>query len=354
MSEPGPSPTDRAVKRERVQAILTARGVDGLVLTSHGAIAWYLDGIRSHVGLAGDPVLAVLVANGVDTVVVYANERARLEVEELPSDVLVHAVAWHEPLSTAWATVPGLLREVDVAAELRAARASLLPAELARFRQLSADAACVLTDVLGAVAPQQSERAVLARVAGQLVERGIDPLVLLAAGRARRGYRHPLPTDAPLGNRAMVVVCGRRHGLITNVTRWVRFGAESHGEAGATAGILEVEARYFAATRPGALVSDALAAGSAAYATNGFDADEWRNHHQGGPAGYNGRDPRATLGLPDRVAAGGAFTWNPSALGAKVEDTVLVTDVGLEVLTVDPRWPTVRVHGRDRPAEMVL
>ena len=158
MSEPGPSPTDRAVKRERVQAILTARGVDGLVLTSHGAIAWYLDGIRSHVGLAGDPVLAVLVANGVDTVVVYANERARLEVEELPSDVLVHAVAWHEPLSTAWATVPGLLREVDVAAELRAARASLLPAELARFRQLSADAACVLTDVLGGVAPQQSER----------------------------------------------------------------------------------------------------------------------------------------------------------------------------------------------------
>ncbi len=45
-----------------------------------------------------------------------------------------------------------------------------------------------------------------------------------------------------------------------------------------------------------------------------------------------------------------AFAWNPSAPGVKVEDTVLTTSAGIEVLTVDPRWPTVRVGALDRPA----
>jgi hypothetical protein len=31
---------------------------------------------------------------------------------------------------------------------------------------------------------------------------------------------------------------------------------------------------------------------------------------------------------------------------------VLVRGDGIEVLTVDPRWPTARVAGRDRPIEL--
>jgi hypothetical protein len=159
----------------------------------------------------------------------------------------------------------------------------------------------------------------------------------------RIAHRHPLPTAAPLGRRAMLVVCGRRHGLIANATRWV-------GDAGADDdAILAVEAAYFAATRPGARLDEAFAAGCAAYDAAGFGADEWQRHHQGGAAGYAGRDPRATSETRDVVSAAHAFAWNPSAPDAKVEDTVLVTASGVEVLTVDSRWPTVAVAGLDRP-----
>jgi hypothetical protein len=34
----------------------------------------------------------------------------------------------------------------------------------------------------------------------------------------------------------------------------------------------------------------------------------------------------------------------------KIEDTVLVGAAGVEILTEDPRWPTVVVGGRRRPA----
>ena len=56
-----PSIVDRAVKRRRVLDVLDRRGAASIVLRSHTAVAWYLDGARTHVSLAGDPVAAVVV-----------------------------------------------------------------------------------------------------------------------------------------------------------------------------------------------------------------------------------------------------------------------------------------------------
>jgi len=210
----------------------------------------------------------------------------------------------------------------------------------------------VLTDAATGAHPSDAERDVAARLASGLAARGIDPLVTLVAGRSRLAHRHPLPTAAPIGDRAMLVVCGRRHGLIANATRWVRWGA-SAAEADAERRILDVEAAYLDGTRVGGTIAGAFEQGIAGYARSGFDADEWRRHHQGGAAGYAGRDPRATASVGDVVQADHAFAWNPTAPGAKVEDTVLVRSSGVEALTVDPRWPTLEVAGRPRPIELV-
>ncbi|WP_413355357.1 M24 family metallopeptidase [Microbacterium sp. 1P06AB] len=314
------------------------------MLSSHEALAWYLEGARTHVSLAGPPVVAVRVDDDGDTVFVSANEADRFIAEELlPEDAgRVVRVPWHQ--SVLEAAGAGLVEaEAEVAPALRAARASLLPAEADRYRALGRETAEVLTAVARGLGTSTSERTAAAALAEGLVSRGIDPLVILVAGEERLPHRHPLPTEGPLGRRAMLVMCGRRHGLIANATRWV-------GEAGVDdQRILEVEAAFFAATRPGARLDDVFAAGTAGYAASGFDADEWTKHHQGGPTGYAGRDPRATTLTTDAVASPHAFAWNPSAPGAKVEDTVLVTDAGVEVLTVDPAWPTVEFAGVKRP-----
>lgn len=346
---------DRAVKRERVLALLDRRGADSVVLRSHTAVAWYLDGARTHVSLAADPVVAVVVrrGGGGDEVRVFANEADRLHAEELgdASGFDLVRVPWHDELAPAGLAA---LDEADVAAALRAVRASLLPGELERYRALCREVAEALTDAAIAADPADTEHDVAARLASGLVARGIDPLVTLVAGRSRLAYRHPLPTAATLGDRVMLVACGRRHGLIANATRWMRWGgaAEVGAEADAMRRILDVEAAFFDAMRPGATLGDAFAAGTAAYARHGFDPDEWRRHHQGGAAGYAGRDPRATPGLGALVQPMQAFAWNPSAPGAKVEDTVLVGPDGIEVLTVDPRWPTMRIGALGRPIQL--
>jgi hypothetical protein len=49
-----------------------------------------------------------------------------------------------------------------------------------------------------------------------------------------------------------------------------------------------------------------------------------------------------------------AVAWNPSVHGSKIEDTALVTDSGIEILTRDERWPVYEVAGRERPMELYI
>jgi Xaa-Pro aminopeptidase len=334
---------DREQKLERIGAILDAFDAPALAVTTPGTLAWLLDGARATVTFGGPPVFSAVVHRGGRVVVTaFSNEVDRLVAEQLGDTVEVESAPWYEPLPIADA-----LAESAVGAELRAARAALLPEERARYRQLGRDVAAAVTAVLGRTHSEQSELDVSAQLAAALLAIDAEPVVLLVAGAQRLGYRHPVPTAVRLGSRAMVVVGARRHGLVVNLTRWVTFDGplvSSRDDA-----LLEVEAAAFAATRPGRELRQVLADIAEAYPRNGFGPDAWLGHHQGGPTGYFGRDPRVTPASAELVVAGQAFAWNPSVAASKVEDTVIVDDGGIEILTADPAWPTVEVHGRPRP-----
>lgn len=359
------SPTDRATKRRRVLDILDAKGQDSLLLTTHTALTWYLDGSRVHISLAGDPIAALLVDRDGDHLVTFNNEAGRIAAEELPPGVSLHTLPWYGNLHEAAAAVghssggnagPAAtpLAEAAVANELRAARQQLLPGESSRYAHLSAELAGIMTDVLSTARPDTTEFELVSALAGRVVAAGAEPLVLLCNGSSRSGFRHPLATHAPLGRRAMAVVCARRDGLVSNITRWVRFDAGTSEELDAEARIAAVEADIFDATVPGTRLDRIFGEIKASYVRHGFGAEQWEQHHQGGPAGYAGRDPRVTAAATDTVVLNQPFTWNPSGPGVKIEDTVQLTEAGLTVLTVDDRWPTTMVNGLKRPVTLQL
>jgi Xaa-Pro aminopeptidase len=344
-----PDASDRRIKRERLIAILDKTSAASLALTSSAAISWYLDGARVHVNVAGDPIIWVRVSRDRDEVFVTSNELPRLIREELPQDIELNVRYWYSNFDAS-DSVP----EIIIDNELRDARRNLLPYEVVRYQALAGEAAHVMTDALSRSSPTMTERGLAASVAGQLIERGADPLVLLVAGASRLNLRHPLPTDAPLGRRALLVVCARQHGLIASASRWVAFGAPNSIESEGEARIARVEAAILDATVPGANLGSILSIAERAYPDNGFSNDEWKSHHQGGATGYATRDPKATPASRSRVVSGQAFAWNPTAIGAKIEDTILVSERGIEVLTVDDRWPTTTVAGRARPTTLTL
>jgi antitoxin VapB len=350
--------TEVAEKRGRLHALLDAEGLDAVVLRRPGNAAWYSGGGRTHIlAVQESGVAAIVVRRDGDEVVTAVNEAPRLQAEELAGlDARFTVLPWNADLANALPAgdtigvdgpFPGCR---DVSGLVEAARRALTGPELDRFRAVARDAAEAMTDACFSLGPDDTEFDAAAAVGVALVERGIDPIVLLVAGEERLPlHRHPLPTTAPLGRLAMLVACARRHGLIASLTRFVAFGPLPPERADAHARLLYVDAAFNSATAPGTRVGDVFAAGVAAYADHGFGADEWQLHHQGGPTGYEPRDYLADATAEAVVEERQAFAWNPSVSSLKSEDTIVARHEGPEILSVDPRWPTSDVEGLARP-----
>lgn len=275
-----------------------------------------------------------------DTVRLHSSqiEAARLAEEEAPGLKVVR-YPWYSP--------PAAQGPSDLEHDLTPLRLVLSREEQDRYRALGLDAAAALGEGIRSAKPDWSEYELAGAIGEGLLSRGIQPLVLLVAGEERLfRHRHPIPKMRPLGRLCMGVVCGRRHGLIANVSRLRSFG---HPEAKALhKHVCQVEAAALRASQTGATLGQVLEKIRAGYSAIGR-AQEFENHHQGGLTGYRSREVLALPGNPTRLEAGMALAWNPSLPGAKVEDTFLLTETGLENLTPDPRWPMMTVDNRLRP-----
>ena len=291
-------------------------------------------------------------------------ERARLAAEEVPREFEVWSRPWETPEQSdefVRDVVKGGLvasdrpgnREVGLPAALVAAKRRLVAEEIDRYRALSSDAAEAMTEALSVARPEWTEHRLLGEGARALWARGIHPTLAIAAGEVRLArYRHAVATDARLDGAAMLVFCGRRHGLYANLTRFVFFRPPAPEERRLRDVVAAVEAAAFEATRPGVPLSSVYAALATAYARAGFPG-ECGKHHQGGTTGYLAREALATPGTDTVIEPNTALAWNPSVPGGKIEDTVLRTATDLEILTLDPRWPAFEHAGRRRPDFLV-
>ncbi len=187
-----------------------------------------------------------------------------------------------------------------------------------------------------------------------LLDEGIECVALFVGSDSRIAeHRHPLATNKIIEQRVMIACCGRRNGMVASVTRMAAF-TPLRAEAQHYQSLLEVESRFLDHSQPGANLGEVFNQGAAAYADNGFDPDEWHRHHQGGLTGYNPRELIAHGATDLTLADGMALAWNPSGMGFKVEDTILVTDGGPTLLATDDQWPSLTVGGRRRPAVLEL
>ncbi|MBC7690683.1 MAG: M24 family metallopeptidase [Methylotenera sp.] len=328
--------------------------------------SWITGGGNSVVILTHEAGIAdVLVTPTQCIVLTNAIEKDRLIEEELPDGYPVHAVAWQDPQKLdeyvrdvcegePVASDRPQLGEIPLPAEILAAKRRLLPIEIERYRDLGRDAALAMTSTLMKATPEWTEFDLAAEGASALWKHGIHPTLTLVGGESRVSrHRHPFPTAEKLGSHAMLVFCARRFGLYANFTRWIYFKKPTETQLQRTRDAAEVEAVALQASRPGASLSSIYESIVKGYQKNGY-SDEHLKHHQGGTTGYLSREVVATPHTSNVILeAETAVAWNPSLVGAKIEDTILIGKNRTEVLTVDPDWPTFEVNGLQRPDLLV-
>jgi antitoxin VapB len=346
-------------KRELALRAAAAAGFDALVARTQATVRWLLCGRGAPVEVCSTDYTVVLRPER--AYVLHMDiERSRVQAEERFEELGFEVVPypWHEPADH---TIAGLVEGARAAADteledgLARHRRELVEPELDRYRSAAVAAAEAMVETLHALEPEQRELDAAAALAGRLEERGLVPRVVLVAGQSRQPvHRHPLPTEAPLGRHALLALTAEREGLFVSLTRLVSFAPPPAELARLSRAVAEVDAAVLAASRPGARLGDLLDVLAAAYAEQGLP-EEWRRHHQGGLAGYKGREAFATPGDPTELPPSCAVAWNPSITGgAKSEDTALVGADGVEVITGTPSLPLIETSGLPRPGILEL
>ena len=373
----GGSPTPHpplAARRRRLDASLDREGLEAVWFARPNSFAW-LTGASNVVDRDAPVGVAAAGYDRTDGFRVVSDniEANRLREESLPAAFAVESVPWYErslaeavadrsPTPAAADFEVAGLRQVDPTA----LRQPLTDADVDAYRVLGSEVATAVESVCLACGPRDTDLAVAADVRRALESRGIAAPVVLVGGGERAGrYRHYTPTTATLGGYALVSVTAQRGGLYASATRTVAFEApewlpERH-RAAAT-----VEASALAATQrvgseaetqrvgsEGGTAGDVFEAIQSAYAAVGWP-EEWTNHHQGGAAGFAGREwiARPTSEAP--VSLPMAYAWNPTVAGAKSEGTVLVDSETIEPLTTTGEWPTIAVDAVGDAANRTL
>ena len=362
-------------KVDRLARLAARRGLGGILLNTQPNFSWLTGGRSNQIDgsrESGGGSLFVSV-RGERFVVANNIEMPRLLEEALAGLSFAPCeYAWTEEQAVPGTAIArarqsvggdigcdnGLVGGVSLDAEIAAARAPLTPAEVDRYRRFGRELGAAIGSVCRALVPDLTEIDVAQRVGAAVASIGARAIVTLVAADDRIGrYRHPVPTMTRWGQQVLIGVCAQRHGLVSALSRIVVSGRVPDALEARTAATARVFASLLASTTAGATGADLFQAAARSYAEAGFPREETR-HHQGGATGYRSRDWIAHPASRETVQQRQAFAWNPSITGTKIEETTLVTEQGLEVITASPDWPSIPLPVRGQtltaPAPLAL
>ncbi len=343
--------------------MLSAENLGGVLLNSQANFAWLTGGKSNGVNssIENGACFLFIRADGKKFVLANNIEMPRMLAEEISADEF-------EPIEFAWQTekssgdfvietAKSLLNDnKNITSDLvlspntptvenliSRCRYSLTDAEIARFRSLGKDAGNVLGNIFATLEQGETELEIARKVKDLLAFYNIESVVTLVAADERIAkLRHPVPTENIWKNTLLIVVCAKRAGLIASLSRIACIGKVPDELQRKTEAVAHVFTHFLAATKVGASGAELYKIAADAYTEKGF-ADEINKHHQGGAAGYKTRDWVAHPKSAEIVRKNQAFAWNPSITGTKAEETVILTDNGIEYLTASPDFPQIEI-----------
>jgi Xaa-Pro dipeptidase len=355
---------------DRIRGVMRARRLEGVVLTRPGPVSWASGAINPPIDrTAAQDTVWFAVGRDAVSVITTEVEYDRIRAELLPSGAALVSVPWWDPEALVTAAVDALRVPaaqigsdghpgfgVDIDHELAAVRLTLSHAEQAELRELGADAAAAVETALRRWRPGVLDTDVAADIVHHVEAVGGDaPVVLVGADERIGRFRHPVALGTETSAMVMAVLVARRHGLHVALTRYV--AADPTPELDRDLAIVrQIHRRALESARPGRTFGDLYMGLDEAYRMAGHP-NAWEGHYQGGPIGYGQREFEIAPCQTDSpwwsvpITAGTALAINPSLPGgAKDEDTFLVTDDGVELITTTHDWPAADDLNPQRPA----
>jgi len=359
--------TEVKIKEERIRELLVEEQLDGVILSKNYNFAWLTAGGNNRIVNNRETGAAEILITNRDKYILTNNlEERRLREEEVFNQNFTFLRRkWYQDKSLD-NLISGLKLGSDlpveemkyVGKELSELRYSLTEFELERYRRLGGEVAQIVSNICQDFKRGISENEVAARVVKGLREAGIYTVSLLVAADERISkYCHPQPTNKEANNRLMISLAAERGGLVVSLTRMVAFKSLSYQLSEQLEDLLKIESIYLNGTQAGQEVNELFNKAVAKYQELGYE-EAWEFDDHGGALGYKVRDYLATTDCEKEIQANQPFAWTPTLPGLKLEDTVIATESGPEIITSDDDWPKqcYKVNGKEwqRPDILIL
>lgn len=342
---------------QKIKNWLLENNQEGVLLTRRDNFAWVTGGRRNHVVTNQETGAAtLLITPDEDILFADAIDAQRIFEEELSFPVNLKVHPWFEPEELSIKSTingrkivsdTGMAGTENVQDLLIDLRLTLSPKEESDYRSLGKECAEIVEAVCKEVRPGWTENQAAQLLKSKCVQSGISPDCVLAGSDGRiEKYRHPMPTDKEIDRKFMLVLGGERYGLNVSMTRLVHFGdlpAEFKIKHTLNQ---EIFAAMQGMTVDGITYQDFFLRLQELYAKAGYP-DEWKKHHQGGPTGYACREKIISPDTSGKISFHQAFAWNPTITGTKCEETTLLTEKGISILTRTRRWPVTEFESQN-------
>lgn len=356
--------------------MLSAENLGGVLINSQYNFAWLTGGKSNGINLNSENGACFLFVRNDGKKFVLANniEMPRILSEEISADDF-------EPIEFAWqdekssgnfvfekakslldnggeiaSDLPLSSNICSVERLIAPCRYSLTDAEIERFRNLGKDAVDVLGKIFEYIKPAETELEIARKVKDLLAIQNIESVVTLVGADERIAqFRHPIPTSNTWKKVLLIVVCARREGLIASLSRIACVGKIPDELRRKTDVVSYLFAKFLAETKIGANGAEIYKIAADTYAEKDF-GDEINFHHQGGACGYKTREWVAHPKSAEIVQKNQAFAWNPSVTGTKAEETAIVFEDGVEIITATPNFPQIstEIDGKEFFAPDIL
>lgn len=356
--------------KRRIEALKAISGTDAIMLVP-GSNMVYFTGLEFH--LSERPVIAIFTDEGLSVIV------PLLEVPKLTRrpDLEARPFTWtdsegyHDAFRAAvdelglrgkrigidgmtmrvteWLAFQQLDPQITakpIERELIRIRARKNPDEIEAMRQAIAYSEKALEKLLGEIQPGMTERQIAARLERLLFDAGCDALAfdtLIQTGE-NSDNPHGSTTDRRLEPNDFLLIDfgGKVNGYPADITRTFCLGEPTEEMERIYDIVLEANEAAKEAAAPGVPMSAVDKAARDVIEAAGYG--EYFTHRTGHGLGLDTHEPipQIAAGVDDPLEAGMVFTIEPGIYvpglgGVRIEDDVLVTEEGVEILTSFPR-----------------
>lgn len=346
-------------KHRRVRALLKSTDSEALLLQDPSSLAWMsggadlsrsnAEGCQTSVFVTDDARL--FATNAIDATQLFERDAFGLGFQ------LKHR-EWFQPHS---ALVSDLCRGRRVLSDSGFEGTRLATRQIAQIRlpltELETDRLRRLAQVLvhavevtcGHVRRGVTEAAIAGELSHRLYRRTVTPLrIQVAADGRNERYRHWTFGEDPVEHFASVACVARRWGLHVAVHRTVCCGTipQSLRESHQKAVLMHATGMFFSAN--GQPLNAIWPRVQRIYEKFGMPS-EWQLSDQADVLGYRFPEHQLTPSSEYLLTAPVPIYWHPSVAAAMPGDTILVTEKGMEPLTLSSAWPELIVQVRGNP-----